>query len=90
MSEKKLVRPDLDDGATLNRREAIEILANELMGHLWGIEDAGRVMDDLRASKERTNEARESIVADRQAARTLRRVARKLGVYEEVEREATE
>lgn len=90
MSEtNKLVRPDLDDGGTLNRREVIEILANELMGHIYSIKDVDRILADPHISEERAKREREFVAVDVRAAKTLRTVARKLGVYEEVEEEAS-
>lgn len=89
MSEK-LVRPELDDGRTLNRREVIEVLSDGLLYHFWGIEDATRAMNETAATREEADAAKENVVADKEAMKALRKVARKLGIYEEVEEEAKE
>jgi signal transduction histidine kinase len=74
----------------LKRREVVECIADDVVGYRWAIEEAKEIMDDWRSDGSAVEAQRESIIADKQAIKALRRLSKKLGVWEEVEAAASE
>lgn len=73
----------------LSRSRVIEQIANEIIGYRWNIEDDIVAMNGPRSSTAPLSEERlqKSITEDKARIRALKTLAKKLGLWEEVEQE---
>lgn len=74
----------------MRRREVVEIIANEVIGLRWDIEELSLAIEKSNGDKYAQEQHRDCIIADRTALTALRNISRKLGIWEEVDRLASD